>query len=248
MSFKIFMRFISLTSILVPMLWNRNSDRSAYLISKSCISCKVRVLATSSSCRMFSSRRLASASGCSRIVAAGASSDRDGCCTTIVAWVDRLLPPPALPPFGYEKFIVRYPVLGFVHLEGHESTSERSVSRPRVLVSRVASHSVLAECVSGVFRLPFVRSLQRRNCRGDTRTRCVSDDAFAIVPTEPPSLVNHLDDDTSRQSFRCEGRISIMLTSIMEKVWVYLPVEYTGWVKGPYPKKFSTVSAYKDKE
>jgi len=68
------------------------------------------VLATSSNCRMFSSRRLASASGCSRIVAAGASNERDGCCTTIVAWVDRFPPPPALPPFGYEKFTVGYAV------------------------------------------------------------------------------------------------------------------------------------------
>lgn len=76
----------------------------AHLISKSCISCRVRVLATSSNCRMFSSRRLTSASGCRRIVAAGASSDKDGCCTTIVAWVDRLPAPPAFPPFGYEKF------------------------------------------------------------------------------------------------------------------------------------------------
>jgi hypothetical protein len=59
---------------------------------------------------MFSSRRLASASGCSRIVAAGASNERDGCCTTIVAWVDRFPPPPALPPFGYEKFTVGYAV------------------------------------------------------------------------------------------------------------------------------------------
>lgn len=105
---------------------------------------------------MFSSRRLASASGCSRIVAAGASSDKDGCCTTIVAWVDRLLLPPALPPFGYKKFTVRYPLLGLVDLAGHESAGERekrlSSPRPR---ARVSSHSALTECVFGVFRPPF---------------------------------------------------------------------------------------------
>lgn len=119
---------------------------------------------------------------------------------------------------------------------------ENRLSSPRPR-SRISSHSALAECISGVlFRPPFFVLPPRQNCREDY-ARCVSDDAFVVVLTEPPSLVNHFDDDTAQQSFRYEGRISIMLTSIMEIVWVYLPVECTDWVKGLYPEKFSIVLA-----
>jgi len=146
---------------------------STYLISKSCISCRVRVLATSSSCRMFSSRRLASASGCSRIVAAGASNDKDGCCTTIVAWVDRLLPP--LPPFGYEKFTIRYPVFSssLISRDTNRRKREPSLSLPRPR-SRVSSHSALAECISGILFRPLFFVLPPRQLpRRYAYVRCV---------------------------------------------------------------------------
>lgn len=129
-----------------------------HLISKSCISCNVRVLATSSSCRMFSSRRLLSVSGCSRIVAAGASSDRDGCCTTIVAWVDRLPPPPALPPWPFMKqFTVRYDPPDF---DEGEMRGEETRLRAR-LVPLISSRSRLVGS-----RVPHVARLSLRRLSG----------------------------------------------------------------------------------
>lgn len=76
--------FFNATPIHTKSIW-KNISWKTHFISKSCISWRVRVFATSSSCLMFSSLRLASA-GLRSIVAGGVSSDSDGCCTTIVAW------------------------------------------------------------------------------------------------------------------------------------------------------------------
>lgn len=63
-----------------------------------------------------------------------------------------------------------------------------SSPRPR---SRASFYSALAEYVSRVFRPPFFVPSSAKLSIGYAHARCVSDDAFAVVLTKPPSLVNH---------------------------------------------------------